>query len=135
MALQLYHDEECTQPINASNPDTVKEPAVIGSNIESERTIYLKSDNQYWTFPVKFIVPPSVEELKAEKIKQVKRHAHNLFSETDWYVIRFQETGKEIPEHILAERQQIRERSDMAEQEILTLSTIEEVKNYVIEKG
>lgn len=78
---------------------------------------------------------PTLEELKAEKIKQVKRHAHNLLSETDWYVIRFQETGEEIPEHILAERQQIREWSDMAEQEILTLSTIEEVKNYVIEKG
>lgn len=50
MALQLYHDEECTQPINASNPDTVKEPAVIGSNIESERTIYLKSDNPNLTY-------------------------------------------------------------------------------------
>lgn len=85
------------------------------------------------TIPV--IKPKTLEELKVEKIEQVKRQAYNILKETDWYIVRFQETGKEIPEHILAERQQIREWSDMAEQEILTLSTIEEVKNYVIEKG
>lgn len=81
------------------------------------------------------IKPKTLQELKAEKIQQVKRQAYNLLKETDWHIVRFQETGEEVPEHILAERQQIREWSDMAEQEILTLSTIEEVKNYVIEKG
>jgi hypothetical protein len=40
---------------------------------------------------------------------QKKQIANELLKETDWYVIRFQETGKEIPKDILELRQQIRD--------------------------
>lgn len=50
----------------------------------------------------------TAEEL-AEIQKAKKELANELLKQTDWYVIRFQETGKEIPQEILDLRQQIRD--------------------------
>ena len=81
------------------------------------------------------IKPKTLEELKAEKIQQVKRQAYNLLKETDWYIVRQQETGKEIPQDVLDERQSIRNQSEVIEQEISELETKEELRNYQIELG
>lgn len=78
------------------------------------------------------IKPKTLQELKAEKIQQVKRQAYNLLKETDWYIVRQQETGEEVPEEILDERSRIRERSNQIENEINALNTVEEVKGYKI---
>lgn len=81
------------------------------------------------------IKPKTLEELKAEKIQQVKRQAYNLLKETDWYIVRQQETGKEIPQDVLNERQSIRNQAEVIEQEISELETKEELRNYQIELG
>ena len=81
------------------------------------------------------IKPKTLEELKAEKIQEVKRQAYNLLKETDWYIIRQQETGKEIPQDVLDKRQSIRNQAEVIEQEISKLETKEELRNYQIELG
>lgn len=78
------------------------------------------------------IKPKTLEELKVEKIEQVKRQAYNILKETDWYIVRQQETGEKVPEEILDERSRIRERSNQIENEINALNTVEEVKGYKI---
>lgn len=61
----------------------------------------------------KFDVENWVEGATAEELEEIKtankKTANELLKETDWYVIRFQETGKEIPQEILELRQQIRD--------------------------
>lgn len=42
--------------------------------------------------------------------ERINREARNYLTETDWYVLRFQETGVEIPEDVLSKREEARER-------------------------
>ena len=49
-----------------------------------------------------------VIELENKNNIELKKQAHQLLSETDWYVTRFIETGKQIPAEILEQRQLIR---------------------------
>ena len=49
-----------------------------------------------------------VTELENQKNIELKKQAHQQLSETDWYVTRFIETGKQIPTEILEQRQLIR---------------------------
>lgn len=39
----------------------------------------------------------------------LKQQAHELLKATDWYVVRFAETGKPIPQEVIEERQRIRD--------------------------
>ncbi|MDR1310738.1 MAG: phage tail assembly chaperone [Burkholderiaceae bacterium] len=50
-------------------------------------------------------LPPSRERL----MEHICARRDALLLETDWYVVRFAETGKEIPETMLAYRQALRE--------------------------
>lgn len=50
-----------------------------------------------------------IEFVNNELVSKRKSEANELLKETDWYVIRFQETGKKIPQEILDLRQQIRD--------------------------
>lgn len=50
------------------------------------------------------------EEELEEDLELKKKLAYEELKETDWYIIRFQETGKEIPQEILNLREQIRNR-------------------------
>lgn len=76
--------------------------------------------------------PPTIEELKEQKIQQVKQQAYDLLKETDWYVARQQETGKEIPADVANMRISIRQKSNVMEQEIEELETTEDVQSYTI---
>ena len=42
--------------------------------------------------------------------ERINREARSYLSETDWYVLRFQETGVEIPEDVLTKRAEAREK-------------------------
>jgi len=56
------------------------------------------------------IKPVSLAAIQASQLKQINDEARRYLSETDWYVIRQQETGVEIPVDILTERQAARNR-------------------------
>jgi hypothetical protein len=64
--------------------------------------IKFKFDGKAW------IEGASTEEI-ADLLQQKKQIANELLKETDWYITRFAETGKEIPKEILELRQQIRD--------------------------
>ena len=55
----------------------------------------------------------NIQPLEAE-IENLKRD----LAETDWYVVRFAETGKAIPEEVLAERQGKRQRINELQEQI-----------------
>lgn len=82
------------------------------------------------TYTVK--LPPTIDEVRAEKIAAIKAEAHRLLLPTDWYVVRQVETGMPMPQEVLAYRQAVRDASDVAEQEIATLQTIEEIRAYQV---
>ena len=54
--------------------------------------------------------PRSTEEISEHELEVNNKLARQYLAETDWYVIRFQETGQPIPQDILDERAQARER-------------------------
>ena len=56
-----------------------------------------------------------------EQIQPLEAEIENLkrdLAETDWYVVRFVETGKPIPEEVLAERQEKRDRINELQEQI-----------------
>ena len=54
-------------------------------------------------------------------IDKTRNSARTELSETDWYIIRKQETGKEIPQDILNLRSKIREKCDIKIRELESL--------------
>ena len=56
-------------------------------------------------------IPVITEEQKArEEQERINQEARAYLAETDWYVIRAQETGVEVPVDILQKRQEARDR-------------------------
>jgi len=63
-------------------------------------------------------------EMDYENIQPLEAEIENLrrdLAETDWYVVRFAETGKAIPEEVLAERQEKRDRINELQEQIRRL--------------
>lgn len=50
MALVMYHDSDCNEPIDESNPDYVKEAVQQGSDFEDEKEFWIKSDDEDLTY-------------------------------------------------------------------------------------
>lgn len=82
------------------------------------------------TYRVK--LPPTIDEVRADKITSIKTEAYRLLLPTDWYIVRQSETGQPVPDNILAYRQAVRDATDVAEQEIASLQTIEEIRAYQV---
>lgn len=56
-------------------------------------------------------IPVITEEQKArEEQERINQEARAYLAETDWYVIRAQETGVEVPADILQKRQEARDK-------------------------
>lgn len=75
------------------------------------------------------------EQRKLERIREVKELANKLLQETDWKIIKHQETNYLTPEQyfdLKAERTVIREKSNFIEIEINNLQTLDLVNNYNI---
>ena len=68
-------------------------------------------------------ITQTIEELKANKIEQLKSIIGGKLSTTDWYVIRNADVGVEIPAAIKEVRADLRDQSDILEAEINALTT------------
>lgn len=73
---------------------------------------------------------PSLTESKNEKVQEIKDRANEVLSETDWYIVREQETGEAIPQDVLDHRSEVRSLSDQFETDVNNLDTVEKVLNY-----
>jgi len=72
----------------------------------------------------------TLAELKEQQINNFKSRVGDFLRKTDWYVIRNQETGNDIPADITAERQALRNQADTVESEINSKSTKADVMSY-----
>ena len=75
----------------------------------------------------------NIDDMKSDKIKEVKQQAQEILAETDWYITRQIEQGDAIPADVLDYREIIRDKSDIMENEIYGLETKLEVYNYEID--
>ena len=83
------------------------------------------------TFKVRYL--PTLEDEKRMRIEAIKREAHSILAQTDWYIVRHQETGAPIPQAVLDYRAAVRAAADRAEQEIAQLASVEAVRGYRVE--
>lgn len=67
-------------------------------------------------------VEPTAIELKEKEIQTYQ----NYLDETDWYVIRYTENGKEIPEEVKTKREEAREKISELREEINILASTNE---------
>lgn len=75
---------------------------------------------------------------KQECIVEVKQIANQLLQETDWKITKQIESNNTAYTHqqwvvIIADRQELRKRSDEIEAEILALNTLDAVNSYIIQ--
>lgn len=74
--------------------------------------------------------PPTLEEVKASKVDELKSMANSILAPTDWYVIRNTETAVSVPSEITSFRDSVRTYTDTAETAINALTDVESVKAY-----
>jgi hypothetical protein len=72
----------------------------------------------------------TLAELKEQQINNFKHSTGIKLQETDWYIIRNQETGDAIPSDITSARQALRDQANTVETEINALTTKKAVMSY-----
>jgi len=60
----------------------------------------------------------------------MKERANSVLSETDWYVLREQDTGKSIPQDVVDHRSGVRSLSDQFESDVNDLGSVDDVLAY-----
>lgn len=100
--------------------------------VECPKTV--EEDYQYDSGSGEFTKPttttPTLPEAQENKIVQIKERANSVLSETDWYVVRKQETSESIPQSVIDHRAEVRSFSDDFESDVNALESISEVKEY-----
>jgi len=69
--------------------------------------------------------------IKGQWKAQQKQTAGTLLAPSDWYIIRYQENGTEVPAAVLEYRAAVRAASGAREAEIAGVSSVEELKELV----
>ena len=72
----------------------------------------------------------TLAELKEQQINNFKHSTGTKLQETDWYIIRNQETGDAIPSDITSARQALKDQANTVESEINALTTKKAVMSY-----
>jgi len=105
-------------------PSGIPDPLIeISSDFSLEnKRVDTKSEQIVWDY--------TLTEAQSDKIQEIKDRAYEVLEETDWYVVREQETGETIPQDVLDHRSQVRSDSDSFEQDVNGLETVEDVLNY-----
>jgi hypothetical protein len=89
-----------------------------------EELANLHLDGDVYTYDViEKPIKGTLEELKQEKIIELKSTTSSMLSDTDWYIIREADSGEVAPDSIKSERAELRTKSDLIEAEINALTT------------
>jgi hypothetical protein len=89
------------------------------------------SDTGEFTEPT--TTTPTLSKAQEIKIDRIKERANSVLSETDWYVVRKQETGESIPQSVIDHRAEVRLLSDEFESDVNALESVSEVRDYAFE--
>lgn len=99
--------------------------------IEDLGELHFDSENEIFT---KYVSDrtwvQTLSELKQQRIYNFNCDIKIKLQETDWYIIRNQETGDEIPANIISARQALRNQSEVVENEINALTTKKAVMSF-----
>ena len=101
------------------------------SNIQELGDLYFDNANETFTKDVSDKTwVKTLSELKEQQINNFKHSTGSKLQETDWYIIKNQETGYAIPADITLARQALRDQSEVVENEINALTTKKAVMSY-----
>src|SRR6056300_544827 len=101
------------------------------SNIQELGDLYFDNANETFTKDVSDKTwVKTLSELKEQQINNFKHLTASKLQQTDWYIIRNQETGDAIPSDITSARQALRDQADSVESEINALTTKKAVMSY-----
>jgi hypothetical protein len=101
------------------------------SRIEEIGDLYFDAENEIFTKDVSNKTwTQSLTELKEQQIENLKYSAKIKLQQTDWYIIRNQESGEAIPESITTQRQEIRDLVIDNENQINALTTKKAVMSF-----
>jgi hypothetical protein len=101
------------------------------SRIQELGDLYFDSASETFTKNILDISwTQTLEELKEREINNFKHSTDIKLQETDWYIIRNQETGAAIPADITSARQALRDQADTVESEINSKTSKKAVMSY-----
>jgi len=101
------------------------------SNIQELGDLYFDNANETFTKDVSDKTwVKTLSELKEQQINNFKHLTASKLQQTDWYIIRNQETGDAIPSDITSARQALRDQANTVETEINALTTKKAVMSY-----
>ena len=101
------------------------------SNIQELGDLYFNNASETFTKDVSNKTwIQTLAELKEQQINNFKHLTASKLQQTDWYIIRNQETGDAIPADITSARQALRDQSEVVENEINALTTKKAVMSY-----
>jgi hypothetical protein len=101
------------------------------SNIQELGDLYFDNANETFTKDVSDKTwVKTLSELKEQQINNFKHLTVSKLQQTDWYIIRNQETGDAIPSGITSARQVLRDQANTVENEINALTTKKAVMSY-----
>jgi len=76
------------------------------------------------------VITLTVSEAQQRRIMEIRNRAKVLLSQTDWYYIRFTETGDFIPAPVGNERAAIRAQCNVEENQIMALTDIVKILTF-----
>jgi hypothetical protein len=101
------------------------------SKIQQLGDLYFDSTSETFTKNISDISwAQTLAELKEQQINSFNFSTQFKLKETDWYIIKNQETGAAIPADITAARQALRDQANAVELEINALTTKKAVMSY-----
>ena len=107
----------------------VERPALTAS--QKYGAIQWDADNNKFIYPIEDkTYTETIQELKDQKIANLKAIYNVKFSRTDWYIIRASEGGTTVPINITTERSDLRAECATKEAEINALNTKASIVNY-----
>jgi len=108
-------------------------PPDPGNRDYQEYLEWLEEGNE----PLPYVPPTPIDHLEnLEEAKEfsnniIRTTAHSILSPTDWYIVRYTETGKEVPEHITSFRSTIRTETQIKITQVNSKETLENLKDYL----
>jgi hypothetical protein len=87
--------------------------------------------------PLPYVTPTPIDNLETlQEAKEfsnniIRTTAHSILSPTDWYIVRYTETGTEAPEEITTFRSTIRTEAQTKITQVNSQETLENLKDYL----
>jgi len=113
-------------PANWLRLSTPEEREAIGI-VEIPDPVQAYDQRFYWDAGI----PKDHAQLVEQWVGQVKQTAGSLLSQSDWYITRFTETGREAPQSVLSRRAEVRTLSNEKEAFLEATASTDELAAYV----